>query len=121
MRKKAQNGNYGRYGKWRSIRRSLRGGGGERLREKLKELRRRKGWSQEDLAREVGVSLSTIQRWEARRASPTARRAGNSGGSSKRRGLTARNPRETWRNPMLGEATPSSQGRGGVTTIMARC
>jgi len=35
-----------------------------RLQEKLRELRQKKGWSQEDLAREVGVSLSTIQRWE---------------------------------------------------------
>jgi len=34
------------------------------LEEKLKELRKRRGWSQEDLAHEVGVSLSTIQRWE---------------------------------------------------------
>ncbi len=42
----------------------------ERLREKLKELRRKKGWSQEDLAREVGVSLSTIQRWEAKGGKP---------------------------------------------------
>ena len=38
----------------------------QELKEKLKELRRRRHWSQEDLAREVGVSLSTIQRWERR-------------------------------------------------------
>ena len=42
----------------------------ERLREKLKELRMKNGWSQEDLAREVGVSLSTIQRWEKRGGKP---------------------------------------------------
>ncbi len=49
------------------------GGGDEvnSLQEKLKELRKRRGWSQEDLAREVGVSLSTIQRWERRGANPT--------------------------------------------------
>jgi len=35
-----------------------------KLRERLKELRKKRGWSQEDLAHEVGVSLSTIQRWE---------------------------------------------------------
>jgi putative transcriptional regulator len=36
----------------------------EDLQKKLNELRKKKGWSQEDLAHEVGVSLSTIQRWE---------------------------------------------------------
>ena len=30
----------------------------------IKEIRGRIGWSQEDLAREIGVSLSTVQRWE---------------------------------------------------------
>lgn len=43
----------------------------ERLREKVKGLRKRKGWSQEDLAREVGVSLSTVQRWEKKGGNPT--------------------------------------------------
>ena len=38
------------------------------LQSKLKELRAKRGWSQEDLAREVGVSLSTIQRWESKGA-----------------------------------------------------
>jgi transcriptional regulator with XRE-family HTH domain len=37
---------------------------------KLKELRAKQGWSQEDLAREVGVSLSTVQRWESKGAKP---------------------------------------------------
>jgi putative transcriptional regulator len=40
------------------------------LQKKLKELRASRGWSQEDLAREVGVSLSTIQRWESKGAKP---------------------------------------------------
>ena len=31
---------------------------------KVKALRKMKNWSQEDLAREIGVSLSTVQRWE---------------------------------------------------------
>ena len=31
---------------------------------KIKEIRGRLGWSQEELAHEVGVSLSTVQRWE---------------------------------------------------------
>jgi DNA-binding transcriptional regulator YiaG len=31
---------------------------------KTKEIREKMGWSQEDLAREVGVSLSTVHRWE---------------------------------------------------------
>lgn len=43
----------------------------ERLKEKVKELRKKKGWVQEDLAREIGVSLSTVQRWEAKGANPT--------------------------------------------------
>ena len=41
------------------------------LQEKVKELRRRMGWAQEDLAQEVGVSLSTVQRWESKGARPT--------------------------------------------------
>lgn len=41
------------------------------LPEKVKELRRKKGWVQEDLAREIGVSLSTVQRWEAKAVNPT--------------------------------------------------
>jgi len=36
------------------------------LGERVKELRRRKGWAQEDLARAMDVSLSTIQRWEGK-------------------------------------------------------
>ncbi len=43
----------------------------EQLKEKVKELRKRKGWVQEDLAREIGVSLSTVQRWEKRGGKPT--------------------------------------------------
>jgi len=42
----------------------------EHLIAKVKELRRRKGWAQEDLAREIGVSLSTVQRWEKQRTKP---------------------------------------------------
>ncbi len=41
------------------------------LKEKVKELRLKMGWAQEDLAREIGVCLSTVQRWEARGANPT--------------------------------------------------
>jgi len=41
------------------------------IQEKVKELRRKKGWSQERLAREIGVSLSTIQRWENQGGKPT--------------------------------------------------
>ena len=43
----------------------------EQLKEKVKALREKKGWSQEDLAREIEVSLSTVQRWEAKGAKPT--------------------------------------------------
>ena len=41
------------------------------LREKVKALRKRKEWAQEDLARILGVSLSTVQRWENKGGNPT--------------------------------------------------
>jgi len=49
----------------------------KQLRERVKELRRKRGWTQEDSAREIGVSLSTVQRWERQGGKPTrlARRA----------------------------------------------
>ncbi|MFQ6121927.1 MAG: helix-turn-helix transcriptional regulator [Dehalococcoidales bacterium] len=43
----------------------------KQLKEKVKELRQSKGWAQEDLAREIGVSLSTVQRWEKKGGEPT--------------------------------------------------
>ena len=43
----------------------------EQLKEKVKELRRKRGWAQEDMAREIGVSLSTVQRWERQGGKPT--------------------------------------------------
>jgi len=43
----------------------------EQLREKVKELRKQRGWAQEDMAREIGVSLSTIQRWERQGGKPS--------------------------------------------------
>lgn len=43
----------------------------ERLQEKLRKLRKKKEWTQEDLAREINVSLSTVQRWEKRGGEPT--------------------------------------------------
>ncbi|GAI66915.1 unnamed protein product [marine sediment metagenome] len=43
----------------------------EHLDEKVKALRKKKGWAQEDLAREMDVSLSTVQRWERQGAKPT--------------------------------------------------
>lgn len=42
----------------------------ERLREKVTALREKKGWSQEDLAREICVCLSTVQRWEKKGGKP---------------------------------------------------
>jgi len=41
------------------------------LKEKVKALREKKGWVQEDLAREIDVSLSTVQRWEKQGGKPT--------------------------------------------------
>ena len=43
----------------------------EQLSQKVKELRKRKGWAQEDMAREIGVSLSTVQRWERQGGRPS--------------------------------------------------
>ncbi len=42
----------------------------EQLSEQIKTLRKEMNWSQEDLARKIGVSLSTVQRWEKRGGKP---------------------------------------------------
>ncbi len=47
------------------------GRGMQIIQSKVKELRRKNGWSQEDLARLIEVSLSTVQRWESKGAKPT--------------------------------------------------
>lgn len=39
--------------------------------EKVKTLRKIMDWSQEDLARYIGVSLSTVQRWELKDTKPS--------------------------------------------------
>lgn len=36
----------------------------------VKSLRTKKSWTQEDLAKEIGVSLSTVQRWERKGGKP---------------------------------------------------
>jgi putative transcriptional regulator len=38
---------------------------------KLKSLRKIRGWSQEQLARNLGVSLNTVQRWEMGKSKPS--------------------------------------------------
>ena len=43
----------------------------ESLGQKVKYLRKIKGWSQEYLARNIGVSLNTVQRWEMERNEPS--------------------------------------------------
>ena len=43
----------------------------EHLAARVKELRKKKGWAQEDFAREIDVSLSTVQRWEKKGGEPT--------------------------------------------------
>jgi DNA-binding transcriptional regulator YiaG len=43
----------------------------QQLQQKVKALRLKMGWSQEDLAREIDVSLSTVQRWETKDTKPT--------------------------------------------------
>ena len=43
----------------------------DKHRGKIKTLRIKMGWSQEDLAQRVYVSLSTIQRWESKKVIPS--------------------------------------------------
>ena len=45
--------------------------GMEKLQENIKSLRNIMGWSQEDLARKIDVSLSTVQRWEGKGSKPS--------------------------------------------------
>lgn len=42
----------------------------KQLQDKVKALRNKMDWSQEDLARYINVSLSTIQRWETKGTKP---------------------------------------------------
>ncbi len=42
----------------------------QQLGERVKALRQKLNWSQEDLAREICVSLSTVQRWETKGGKP---------------------------------------------------
>ncbi len=37
----------------------------------LKDLRKRRGWSQEELARRLGVSFATVSRWENGHQAPS--------------------------------------------------
>ncbi|MFC1917659.1 multiprotein-bridging factor 1 family protein [Chloroflexota bacterium] len=39
--------------------------------DKLRHCRERKGWTQEHLARSIGVSLNTVQRWESGKTNPS--------------------------------------------------
>lgn len=43
----------------------------DKLPQKIIALREKKGWTQEALAREIGVSLSTVQRWQKQGGRPT--------------------------------------------------
>ena len=43
----------------------------EELKYKVKELRHKMNWTQEDLARSMYISLSTVQRWESKGAKPS--------------------------------------------------
>ena len=41
------------------------------LQERIKELRTKMGWSRETLARQIDVSLSSVQRWELYNVKPS--------------------------------------------------
>ena len=43
----------------------------ENIAEELKKLRQQQGWSQEDLARNLGVSFATVNRWENGKTKPS--------------------------------------------------
>ncbi len=38
---------------------------------KIRQCRDRKGWTQEHLARNIGVTLNTVQRWESGKTVPS--------------------------------------------------
>jgi putative transcriptional regulator len=38
---------------------------------KIRQCRKLKGWTQEQLARNIGVSLNTVQRWESGKTHPS--------------------------------------------------
>ncbi|MFC1874247.1 multiprotein-bridging factor 1 family protein [Chloroflexota bacterium] len=42
-----------------------------KIAEKIRQCRNLKGWTQEKLARNIGVSLNTVQRWEAGKTTPS--------------------------------------------------
>jgi transcriptional regulator with XRE-family HTH domain len=42
-----------------------------KLADKIRQCRVNKGWTQEQLARSIGVSLNTVQRWEASKTVPS--------------------------------------------------
>jgi putative transcriptional regulator len=42
-----------------------------KIADKIRHCRVRKGWTQEHLARSVGVSLNTVQRWESGKTRPS--------------------------------------------------
>jgi len=42
-----------------------------RLADKIRHCRISKGWTQEQLARNIGVSLNTVQRWESGKTRPS--------------------------------------------------
>jgi transcriptional regulator with XRE-family HTH domain len=43
----------------------------DKLTDKLKFCRTKKGWTLEQMARNVGVSLNTVQRWESGKTKPS--------------------------------------------------
>ncbi|MFC1875321.1 helix-turn-helix transcriptional regulator [Chloroflexota bacterium] len=43
----------------------------DKIQNKVKKLRRKMGWTQEYLARQIDVSLATVQRWEASKTTPS--------------------------------------------------
>jgi transcriptional regulator with XRE-family HTH domain len=42
-----------------------------KLANKIRQCRKLKGWTQEQLARNIGVSLNTVQRWESGKTRPS--------------------------------------------------
>jgi len=42
-----------------------------KLAHKIRQCRNLKGWTQEQLARNLGVSLNTVQRWESGKTRPS--------------------------------------------------
>ena len=72
---------------YRLLYRIARGDDMQQLQERIRELRSKMGWSREALARQIDVSLSSVQRWELYNVTPSKPSQKELGKLFKRAGL----------------------------------